>query len=508
MSSSRSSRGGKRETNVSIPAPPAALAKVIRIAGDPDRSLRDLGRVCSQDPGLTIELLRVANSARYSAPGQRIRNVPQAVVKLGARAVRAHSITYSIRAAVTAVGTGGLDAKLFWEDSLRRAAAAQILAEISGYEDPFEAFALGLTQDLGTLLLAVRLPHLGEAIQGLREKPGSARLESERVLTGRSHTEEFEHARLAEILPEEIAFAVIHHHNPPDDETRVARLTRLGYLADLLADVVQAHPKGLVIERATEMIQKSGIEQPLEALVDHMAKRLVDLAEELDIRVGAQPSLGEVMVEAQNAMLQLAQQQEEQTSALEAQLRAKEEETRVLEESNRRLMHMASKDTLTELDNRRMFNRALQSALEDAVKQFSPASILIVDVDHFKRVNDTYGHPAGDAVLRALARRMEGALRTVDKVARLGGEEFGVLLPNSTPAGGRMVAERIRMAIEASPVPTDEGPVACTVSIGGTTLDPDRVPRTRDELIKQADQALYLAKNTGRNQVCWYGQKS
>ena len=133
---------------------------------------------------------------------------------------------------------------------------------------------------------------------------------------------------------------------------------------------------------------------------------------------------------------------------------------------------MASKDPLTELDNRRMFNRALQNAMEVSVRDFQPASVLIVDVDHFKRINDTYGHPAGDDVLKALARRMEGALRTVDKVARLGGEEFGVLLPNSSKVGGRMVAERIRSAIEASPIPTGEGPIECTASIGGTTLDP------------------------------------
>ena len=132
--------------------------------------------------------------------------------------------------------------------------------------------------------------------------------------------------------------------------------------------------------------------------------------------------------------------------------------------------------------------------------------VIMFDAARFKTVNDTYGHPAGDEVLKALARRMEGALRAVDKVARLGGEEFGLLLPNSSKAGGRMVAERIRAAVEATPIPTEEGPVACTVSIGGATLDPDRPPRTREELIKQADQALYLAKNTGRNQVCWFGE--
>jgi diguanylate cyclase (GGDEF)-like protein len=409
--------------------------------------------------------------------------------------------------AVASTSTGGLDANQFWEDSLRRAGAAQLLAELTRYEDPFEAFALGLTQDLGTLLLAVRLPHLGAALQGLREKPGHSRREAEKILTGRSHTEEFEHARLAETLPEDIAFAVVNHHSPPNDDSRVARLTRIGHLADLVADVVQANPKDFVLERATDALKDAGIEIGMDTLIDQLANRLLEMASELDIQVGAQPSLGEVMIAAQHAMLNLAQKQEEQTSALEAQLRAKEEETRVLEESNRRLTHMASKDALTELDNRRMFNRALQSAMEEALKKFIGASILIVDVDHFKLVNDTYGHPAGDTVLRALARRMEGALRAVDKVARLGGEEFGVLLPNSSRAGGLMVAERIRRDIEATPIPTDEGLIQCTVSIGGTSLDPDRIPRTRDDLIKQADIALYEAKNAGRNQVCWYGPK-
>ena len=173
---------------------------------------------------------------------------------------------------------------------------------------------------------------------------------------------------------------------------------------------------------------------------------------------------------------------------------------------NRELELASRRDYLTQVMNRRGFQEAAEQEFEKARRFGTLLTLAALDIDHFKRINDTYGHPAGDDVLKALARRMEGALRTVDKVARLGGEEFGVLLPNSSKVGGRMVAERIRSAIEASPIPTGEGPIECTASIGGTTLDPDRPPRTRDELIKQADQALYLAKNTGRNQVCWYGE--
>ena len=123
MTSSTGERQARKST--SIPAPPAALAKVIRAASDPNGSLQDLGRVCAQDAGLTVELLRIANSPRYGFADQ-VRNVPQAVVALGYRTVRAHAVTYAIRAAMASISVPGFDINLFWEDCLRRAASAQI----------------------------------------------------------------------------------------------------------------------------------------------------------------------------------------------------------------------------------------------------------------------------------------------------------------------------------------------------------------------------------------------
>ena len=164
---------------------------------------------------------------------------------------------------------------------------------------------------------------------------------------------------------------------------------------------------------------------------------------------------------------------------------------------------MASKDPLTGLDNRRVFNRSLETELDRIARYDQGFSLLIVDVDYFKKVNDTHGHPAGDAVLKELAIRMQRAMREADLVARLGGEEFGAILPCTTPTGARVAAERLRAAIEIVPFDIGQQHIDCTVSIGGVSIAPTSDVRGADEVIELADKALYEAKKNGRNQVRW-----
>jgi diguanylate cyclase (GGDEF)-like protein len=127
----------------------------------------------------------------------------------------------------------------------------------------------------------------------------------------------------------------------------------------------------------------------------------------------------------------------------------------------------------------------------------------MVDVDHFKKVNDTYGHPAGDAVLKELAVRMQRAMRDADLVARLGGEEFGSILPCTTPTGARVAAERLRAAIEIVPFHAGNAVINVTVSIGGISIDRESKIDNSDDIVSLVDQALYTAKTNGRNQVRW-----
>jgi diguanylate cyclase len=165
------------------------------------------------------------------------------------------------------------------------------------------------------------------------------------------------------------------------------------------------------------------------------------------------------------------------------------------------LCTLSSRDALTGLANRRHFEMALAAEIDRVARAGESALLLLLDIDHFKRVNDTHGHPAGDAVLRAVARSLADCVRPMDTVARFGGEEFVIILPNCEPAFGHTVAERIRAGVHAQVVPVAPGvSLQVTVSIGGAFAP--RWVRTSPELwIERADQQLYRAKSSGRNRT-------
>lgn len=166
------------------------------------------------------------------------------------------------------------------------------------------------------------------------------------------------------------------------------------------------------------------------------------------------------------------------------------------------LEHMAVTDALTQIPNRRALEMALDTEMRRAVREKTELSVLAIDLDFFKQINDTYGHPVGDAILLAIGRQVTRAIRRPgDFAARLGGEEFVVILPSTGAAGATFMAERIRKAIAAAHVTTEDGHrVTTTASIGvasGMIQPSDPV----DRLLREADGALYRAKGGGRNRV-------
>lgn len=164
----------------------------------------------------------------------------------------------------------------------------------------------------------------------------------------------------------------------------------------------------------------------------------------------------------------------------------------------RELRHLAEVDPLTSVFNRRAFLTLLEKAISSAHRTQSDLSVLAIDLDHFKKVNDTWGHNGGDDVLRHFVRLATGCLRNEDVMGRMGGEEFAIFLPNAGSAGTRAVAERLRGLVASQPVVTDRGPIGLTVSIGATQYVPGD---SSDALLHRADEAMYLAKEHGRNRV-------
>ncbi len=171
------------------------------------------------------------------------------------------------------------------------------------------------------------------------------------------------------------------------------------------------------------------------------------------------------------------------------------------------LQMLATTDTLTGLPNRRAFMARMDEEL-NAIRrgEIQPSTVIMLDLDHFKRVNDTYGHKVGDQVLQHMAKCAQTALRRKDMAGRLGGEEFAVLLSETNGTGAAALAERLREALASSPAHTDAGEITFTASLGIAILDPTSI--NAQECLAQADQALYEAKHQGRNRVCLYSPAS
>jgi diguanylate cyclase len=166
------------------------------------------------------------------------------------------------------------------------------------------------------------------------------------------------------------------------------------------------------------------------------------------------------------------------------------------------LCDLSSRDALTGLANRRQFELALAREIDRVARAGEPALVLMIDVDHFKKVNDTHGHPAGDLVLQSVARALQDCIRPMDTLARFGGEEFAMVLPNCPPAFGQTVAERVRLKVEGRSVTVTPGvDVSVTVSIGGA-FAPQWVRSSAPLWLERADQQLYRAKAGGRNRAC------
>jgi diguanylate cyclase len=197
---------------------------------------------------------------------------------------------------------------------------------------------------------------------------------------------------------------------------------------------------------------------------------------------------------------------QESVSGLNEHLDASREEINRLQVELKQARAVANVDSLTNLANRRSFDEAIEQMIQESVRgdgnDGSPLSIIVVDIDHFKLINDNHGHVVGDNVLRSVASIMEQGVMRKDRVARIGGEEFAILLPATDGDGARLVAERIRVAISRfksknKKISATLGQV--TVSCGVGIYRPDETP---EEFVARADAALYQAKGSGRNKVC------
>ncbi len=495
-----------------MPSPPSILAKVIRMANDPQVSMEQLASVVASDAAFAAELIRMANSPFYGSQ-TAVKTTARAMVMLGGRTVRCLAICFAARDTLGGGGFEQEDLADFWEDSLRRGAAARRIARMTRQADPEEAFTAGLMLEFGIIAILRANRNALPLWREMRKMLPEPRRQREEEAFGTTHDRVAREMTAQWNLPPGLVAAISYHHEPHSPSVPAAHrgLTMIAHLTDSIAAVYTSGDARNALTHTREGLEKELKMSPadIDELLEAVSGDVTEAATAFGVRVRKQPSHIEILADANRALTALNLSYEELTGRLERALREKEELAAEIQRANQRLQELVYFDPLTGLCNRRRFEETFLEEIGKVRGTAGSLSLLMLDLDHFKSVNDQHGHVVGDVALKAVADAVKKGTRASDIASRFGGEEMAVLMPITGEEDARRAAERLRQAVEGVEVVGARGRVPVTVSIGGTTIRGTSLsagtdaPRRMRSIIEAADRALYAAKRGGRNRVCW-----
>ncbi len=465
--------------------------RILQAAVQESVTLAELSKLAKSDPVFAMRLLSMVNSAAY-AGACKVTELSQAINLLGVRGTR----TVALGMVISELAPPGADGNLLVAQCIRRATAARLLGEALGDDAPDDYFTIGLLLDAG--FLCGGSSDIGHALE-LAGTPAADRALRERALGRAPHAELGAELSKQHRLPARVTRAVaLHHSREMPDEP----LAAVAWTAERVAGVFEGGEIALNRERAYDAGSRLGLDdhdinQVLEALPAQVEEAASTFIRDLPV----QPNIASLVNDARYQLVDMTRHYVEVVQTLERVLEEKDVMALELQEANEQLKRLASTDALTGLPNRRELRAQLAEYLLRAAARREPLSVAMVDIDHFKRVNDTMGHAAGDDVLCAVADQLRRKAREQDFVARAGGEEFALVFPGADALLARGVADRIRESIARNTVPTASGLIRVSVSVGVASLLLGEFDGDPAELFGRADAALYRAKEMGRNRV-------
>lgn len=484
-----------------LPSPPAIAMRILQAVKSRESSFGELGRIIAADPALTAKLLKVANSSFYALPS-KVTSVDRALAVLGVAALTNIALSFVLAKELRNFNNSGFDFDHFWKRAVTAGVAAELLTKQLGRRNE-DAFVSALLQDLGIMLLQASRGEEYAAL--LEEKTSSGRslqaLERERL--------GFDHQQLtAELLadwglPPSIVEPIRHHHDPAQAAPEFRPAAEVLGLASQISGLYHGKQRSEAAARVKYLLHASfGLNETDSArLIDAVAAQTIEILSSFEIDPGDLKPYSELLQDANAELAQLNLAYGQRVVELR---QAKEEAEKLaadLHQANARLQELVSRDGLTGLYNHRYFQEVMDRELNRAERYGHSFSLILFDIDHFKKVNDTYGHQRGDQVLKQLGTLAVKAVRSSDVVARYGGEEFAVVLPNTSEAGVGVFAERLRRGVEQLKIVVDEWTIAVTISLGVTTYHCGVHRHDKSALIEAADRALYQSKHAGRNRV-------
>ena len=492
-----------------LPTLPTVASKLISLTSKEETTLADIAQLVSQDIALSSKILKVSNSEFYSFP-QQISSINQAVSLLGTNAVRSLVLSFSFLSLKNRKDETRFDFKKFWEKSLASAVGAKLILEKVTGADTEDIFIAGLLQNLGELVLARTFPEKYNTNQQANEGMQNESTTSDKSIFKANHS--FIGAEVAKKwgFPEVLIQPIQYHHEPAKCTSRNEKIksnVTAVYLSDLLVNIFYSDKPERYhrqfSEEAKELLHLNS--NDIESILEQMHLKVQEAGSYFNLEIKSSKSVQEILQEA-NIRLSLLNLDYDQINKQLVQAKIHlEEMTKELEEKNRILNNLANIDGLTGVYNHRYFQNALDKEISRAVRQKSFLSLLLIDIDHFKSFNDTYGHQVGDFILIEFAKALKKYIRKYDVLARYGGEEFAIILPETAAVDALVVSEKLRRTIETTAFRETTVEYHVTASFGQVCSRPSTDKDfNKNTFISQADQALYAAKHKGRNCVMSY----
>jgi diguanylate cyclase (GGDEF)-like protein len=484
---------------IRLPSPPAIAVKIVDLVKREDFSFKQLATIIEADPALVSRILRLANSGFYGAP-RSANTIDKAITVLGANSLKNIALSFILSEAFRGQRGARFDFDHFARRAITAAVAGQLVsAEIGFHSD--ETFITCLLQDIG--VAAMFLSNKEEYVNVLEERLVNRRplIAVEEEEFGYNHAEVGSELLKLWNLPESIYLPIRYHHESENVPKNIGTLCSVIRVSDRLASAYFGSNAVKSVQEARDLLSKTfGLpEDRIGALIDRVAEESREVLVQFDVPSGTMRPFSEIL---QDANQELAKLNFSVEMLLVTHRQTKEKAERLAHElrtANRELRNLAFRDDLTGLYNYRHFNNAMQKEIARCHRYRRPFALVLLDVDGFKTINDTHGHPAGDVVLQSIANDIQKNTRTVDTVIRYAGDEFALMLPETDRAGAMVKAENCRANIEALQIEIDGKAVRVTVSVGVASYDERSSKEVK--LLELADRALYESKQNGRNRV-------
>lgn len=490
-----------------LPTLPTVALQLVELASDNTATLDQFADCIAYDPALVGKLLLTANTSFYGHR-RKVSSLSEAVSLLGLNATVALSLSFSLRGMSSyADDRGGIDDTHYWRRSLLTALAARVIATQQGEIIPEEFLLAGLLQDIGVLAMYALLgSDYSVLYRNSTDHTQLLCLETEQF--GFDHVQAGVQLLKNWRLPERMVESVWHSHaqgqSADEPSAQGRRLSDAVAAAAALADVWVTDATAEAFDQAFPLVQ-----QHLD--IDYHQYHYI--IESMGDKMPEMEALFETELVQPSVLWDLGDDARELLSTRTLQLSQSHAEAdmhiQMLEERIAMLEEQAQRDALTGLYNRVYLKHKLDLEFAHARRDEGSLSLAFVDVDHFKHVNDTYGHAVGDQVLITMAHRLLSTIRQTDTVARYGGEEFIVLLEDTDIDDAKVVLERMLASVRDTPFEVHDGiSVPITFSVGIAAVMPGGpVFNSPNELLDAADRALYRIKSTERGQISLYETK-